>query len=181
MAESQSFALITYVDSSEAEWQEFRPGSRRNVLYEDPQRGHLTCWFSGMRDTGWAQWNTTNTTSTFTFSQVHSWTSIVPLDPAPSEVRLRDVGVDGPRRHQSSAVPVERIQNRLVQPRSRLAALPVKIARCGKLDGNFSAAITYFQVGSYRHPALMFSRAASTSRSNGDSILSIAGRSTDAT
>jgi mannose-6-phosphate isomerase-like protein (cupin superfamily) len=52
MAESQSSQLITYVDSSEAEWQEFRPGSRRKVLYEDPQTGQLTMlvqWDAGYR------------------------------------------------------------------------------------------------------------------------------------
>jgi hypothetical protein len=36
MTEGQSSELITYVDSSEAEWQDFRPGSRREVLYENP-------------------------------------------------------------------------------------------------------------------------------------------------
>jgi mannose-6-phosphate isomerase-like protein (cupin superfamily) len=52
MARSQSSQLITYVDSSEAEWQEFRPGSRRKVLYEDPQTGQLTMlvqWDAGYR------------------------------------------------------------------------------------------------------------------------------------
>src|ERR1051326_6927598 len=54
MPENQvpSSAHITYVDSSEAEWQEFRPGSRRKVLYEDPQTGQLTMlvqWDAGYR------------------------------------------------------------------------------------------------------------------------------------
>ena len=34
--------LITYVDSSDAEWQNFRPGSRRKVLYENAKKGQLT-------------------------------------------------------------------------------------------------------------------------------------------
>jgi hypothetical protein len=32
--------LITYVDSSGANWQEFRPGSRRKVLYEGQATGN---------------------------------------------------------------------------------------------------------------------------------------------
>ena len=34
--------LITYADSSEAQWKEFLPGSRRKVLYEDQATGQLT-------------------------------------------------------------------------------------------------------------------------------------------
>jgi hypothetical protein len=52
MAECQSSQLITYVDSGEAEWREFRPGSRRKVLHEDPQTGQLTMlvqWDTGYR------------------------------------------------------------------------------------------------------------------------------------
>ena len=44
--------LITYVDSSDAEWQDFRPGSRRKVLYENPETGQLTMlvrWDAGYR------------------------------------------------------------------------------------------------------------------------------------
>jgi hypothetical protein len=33
--------FITYVDSSDAAWQDFRPGSRR-TLYENPETGQLT-------------------------------------------------------------------------------------------------------------------------------------------
>jgi hypothetical protein len=42
MADTQGPELITYVDSNGAHWQEFRPGSRRKVLYEDPATGQLT-------------------------------------------------------------------------------------------------------------------------------------------
>jgi hypothetical protein len=44
--------LITYVDSSDAEWQDFRPGSRRKLLYENPETGQLTMlvqWDAGYR------------------------------------------------------------------------------------------------------------------------------------
>jgi hypothetical protein len=41
MAASENAELITYVDSSKAEWREFRPGSRWKVLYEDPATGQL--------------------------------------------------------------------------------------------------------------------------------------------
>ena len=34
--------LITYADSRQAECQDFRPGSRRKVLYENPETGQLT-------------------------------------------------------------------------------------------------------------------------------------------
>ncbi len=40
MATAQNPELITYVDSSQADWREFRPGSRRKVLYEDAATGH---------------------------------------------------------------------------------------------------------------------------------------------
>jgi hypothetical protein len=52
MTENQSSQLITYVDSSKAEWPDFRPGSRRKVLYEDPKTGQLTMlvqWDAGYR------------------------------------------------------------------------------------------------------------------------------------
>ena len=42
MADTQAPDLITYVDSSGTNWQEFRPGSRRKVLYEDQATGQLT-------------------------------------------------------------------------------------------------------------------------------------------
>jgi len=42
MADTQAPDLITYVDSSGANWQEFRPGSRRKVLYEDQATGQMT-------------------------------------------------------------------------------------------------------------------------------------------
>jgi ChrR-like protein with cupin domain len=44
--------LITYADSNQSEWQEFRPGSRRKVLYEDSQTGQvamLVQWDPGYR------------------------------------------------------------------------------------------------------------------------------------
>lgn len=52
MADTQNPELITYVDSSGAHWQEFRPGSRRKVLYEDAATGQLTMlvqWDPGYR------------------------------------------------------------------------------------------------------------------------------------
>src|SRR5262249_47499383 len=52
MATAQNPELITYVDSSRADWREFRPGSRRKVLYEDAARGQLTMlvqWDPGYR------------------------------------------------------------------------------------------------------------------------------------
>ena len=42
MTERQSPELITYVDTGETAWQEFRPGSRRKVLYENAETGQLT-------------------------------------------------------------------------------------------------------------------------------------------
>jgi hypothetical protein len=52
MTRTQNPELITYVDSSRADWQEFRPGSRRKILYEDLGTGQLTMlvqWDSGYR------------------------------------------------------------------------------------------------------------------------------------
>lgn len=52
MTKGQSSELITYVDSSKAEWQDFRPGSRRKVLHEDPGTGQLTMlvqWDAGYK------------------------------------------------------------------------------------------------------------------------------------
>ena len=52
MTHKQNPELITYVDSNRADWQEFRPGSRRKVLYEDSGTGQLTMlvqWESGYR------------------------------------------------------------------------------------------------------------------------------------
>jgi len=52
MATAQNPELITYVDSSQADWREFRPGSRRKVLYEDAATGQLTMlvqWDPGYR------------------------------------------------------------------------------------------------------------------------------------
>src|SRR4030095_9203393 len=42
MATPPKRELITYVDSTHAEWRETRPGSRRKVLYEDAEAGQLT-------------------------------------------------------------------------------------------------------------------------------------------
>jgi anti-sigma factor ChrR (cupin superfamily) len=50
--EIQSSNLITYVDSSTSEWQDFRPGSRRKVLSENPETGQLMMlvqWDAGYR------------------------------------------------------------------------------------------------------------------------------------
>jgi hypothetical protein len=52
MTGSQNPELITYVDSSRADWQEFRPGSRRKILYENLGTGQLTMlvqWDPGYR------------------------------------------------------------------------------------------------------------------------------------
>ena len=52
MADTPVPELITYVDSSGADWQEFRPGSRHKVLYENPATGQLTMlvqWDPGYR------------------------------------------------------------------------------------------------------------------------------------
>jgi len=52
MADAQNPELITYVDSSKADWREFRPGSRWKVLYEDAATGQLTMlvqWDPGYR------------------------------------------------------------------------------------------------------------------------------------
>lgn len=52
MADTKNTELITYVDSSGAKWQEFRPGSRRKVFSEDPETGQLTMlvqWDPGYR------------------------------------------------------------------------------------------------------------------------------------
>jgi hypothetical protein len=52
MTGRQNPELITYVDSSRADWQEFRPGSRRKILYEDLGTGQLTMlvqWDPGYR------------------------------------------------------------------------------------------------------------------------------------
>src|SRR5690242_14009152 len=52
MSGAQKPELITYVDSSRAEWQDFRPGSRRKVPFEDSETGQLTMlvqWDPGYR------------------------------------------------------------------------------------------------------------------------------------
>jgi hypothetical protein len=52
MTASQNPELITYVDSAEAAWQDFRPGSRRKVLYENAATGQVTMlvqWDPGYR------------------------------------------------------------------------------------------------------------------------------------
>ena len=44
--------LIVYADSNQTDWQEIRPGSRREVLYEDAETGQLTMpvqWDPGYR------------------------------------------------------------------------------------------------------------------------------------
>ena len=52
MATTQNPECIIYVDSCQADWREFRPGSRRKVLYEDAVTGQLTMlvqWDAGYR------------------------------------------------------------------------------------------------------------------------------------
>ena len=52
MASAPNLELITYVDSDQADWQEFRPGSRRKVLHENSETGQLTMlvqWDPGYR------------------------------------------------------------------------------------------------------------------------------------
>jgi hypothetical protein len=44
--------LFIYGESNETDWQEFRPGSRRKILHEDPATGQLTMlvqWDAGYR------------------------------------------------------------------------------------------------------------------------------------
>jgi mannose-6-phosphate isomerase-like protein (cupin superfamily) len=52
MAVDRSSELITYADSSALGWTEFRPGSRRKILAEDPKSGRLVMlvqWDAGYR------------------------------------------------------------------------------------------------------------------------------------
>jgi hypothetical protein len=52
MTTAQNPELITYADSTEAAWQDFRPGSRRKVLYENAATGQVTMlvqWDPGYR------------------------------------------------------------------------------------------------------------------------------------
>jgi|SRR5579862_6940936 len=52
MGDTQNPGLFVYADSNGATWQEFRPGSRRKVLYEDAASGQLTMlvqWDAGYR------------------------------------------------------------------------------------------------------------------------------------
>jgi len=52
MTGTQNQELISYVDSSRAEWQEFRAGSQRKILFEDSETGQLTMlvqWDPGYR------------------------------------------------------------------------------------------------------------------------------------
>ena len=52
MAVDRSSELITYADSSALGWMEFRPGSRRKILAEDPKSGRLVMlvqWDAGYR------------------------------------------------------------------------------------------------------------------------------------
>jgi len=52
MAVDPSSELFTYADSSALGWTEFRPGSRRKILAEDPKSGRLVMlvqWDAGYR------------------------------------------------------------------------------------------------------------------------------------
>jgi hypothetical protein len=52
MGQSEDPDLIVYIDSNAREWQQFRPGSRRKLLYEDTSTGQLTMlvqWDAGYR------------------------------------------------------------------------------------------------------------------------------------
>ena len=82
MATTPNRELITYVDSTHAEWRETRPGSRRKVLHEDAEAGQLTMlvqWDPGYQ---MGVVDTTNTTNICTSSQGHSWIIIVRPGPA---------------------------------------------------------------------------------------------------
>jgi hypothetical protein len=82
MATAQNRELISYVDSTHAEWRDTRPGSRRKVLYEDAATGQLTMlvqWDPGYQ---WVSLNTTNTMNICTSSQVRSWIIIGRQGPA---------------------------------------------------------------------------------------------------
>ena len=52
MADTSISDLISYVDASKLDWQEFRPGSRRKILHEDAETGQLAMlvqWDAGYR------------------------------------------------------------------------------------------------------------------------------------
>jgi hypothetical protein len=52
MADAYSTGLFIYADGNDATWQEFRPGSRRKVLHENPATGQLSMlvqWDAGYR------------------------------------------------------------------------------------------------------------------------------------
>ena len=52
MADTSIPDLISYVDASKLEWQEFRSGSRRKTLHEDAETGQLAMlvqWDAGYR------------------------------------------------------------------------------------------------------------------------------------
>jgi quercetin dioxygenase-like cupin family protein len=52
MTDAHGRHLFIYADSNQTDWQEFRPGSRRKVLHEDPATGQLTMliqWDAGYR------------------------------------------------------------------------------------------------------------------------------------
>ena len=52
MVDAHRRALFVYAESDNTDWQEFRPGSRRKVLHEDPATGQLTMlvqWDAGYR------------------------------------------------------------------------------------------------------------------------------------
>ncbi len=63
MVDAHDRQLFTYADSNDADWQEFRPGSRRKVLMRTRQQVNSPCWSNGMPDTGWAPLNSTSTTN----------------------------------------------------------------------------------------------------------------------
>ena len=55
MADTSISDLISYVDASKLDWQEFRPGSRRKILHEDAETGQLAMivqWDAGYRMSG---------------------------------------------------------------------------------------------------------------------------------
>ena len=47
MADTSIPDLISYVDASKLEWQEFRPGSRRKILHKDAETGQLAMLVHG--------------------------------------------------------------------------------------------------------------------------------------
>ena len=64
MTDAPDRQLFIYSDSNQTDWQEFRPGTQRKVLHEDPATGQLTMLVQWDADTGWASLSSMDTTNT---------------------------------------------------------------------------------------------------------------------